>query len=37
MQHSFEDILEKQRELVLKSVGISVTKTELVESSNQFS
>ena len=37
MQPSFEEFLEKQRRVELKSVGNFVAKTVLVESANQFS
>ena len=37
MQHSFEEITEKQRRVELKSVGNFVATTVLVESANQFS
>ena len=37
MQHSFEEILEKQRRDELKSVGNFVVRAVLVESVNQFS
>ena len=37
MQHSFEEFLQKQRRVELKSVGNFVAKTVLVESANQFS
>ena len=37
MQHSFEEITEKQRRVELKSVGNFVAKTVFVESANQIS
>ena len=37
MQHSFEEVLEKQRSVELKSVANFVAKTVLVKSANQFS
>ena len=37
MQHSFEELSEKQIRVELKSVGNFVAKTVLVESENQFS
>ena len=37
MQHSFEEFLEKERIVELKSVGNFVAKTVLVENENQFS